>query len=262
VDSERLTKETMKLNFKKIGSGSPLVILHGLFGSADNWYSISKALDNEFTMYLVDQRNHGDSPHSDEWNYAVMAADLLELVDKEGLEKIFLMGHSMGGKVAMTFAVNNPERVERLIVADISPRYYPVHHEVILDGLQTINLPEIKSRKEADDALATYIPDFGTRQFLLKSLGRNADGFYWKINLPVIVKHIEEVGKALATESIYKGKVLFLAGEKSNYIQEKDMESILAHFPSYEFHWIPNAGHWLHAEQPQAVVAELRKFLR
>lgn len=252
----------MQLNFKKIGSGPPLVILHGLFGSADNWYSISRELGTEFTMYLVDQRNHGDSPHSEEWNYVVMAEDLLELVNEEGLDKIYLMGHSMGGKVAMTFAVKYPERVERLIVADISPRYYPVHHEVIIDGLQAMNLSEIQSRKEADEALAEFIPDFGTRQFLLKSLGRNEDGFYWKINLPVIVKHIEEVGKALAIGGIYKGKTLFLAGEKSNYIQQKDMESILAHFPSYQFHQIANAGHWLHAEQPQAVVAEMRKFLR
>ncbi len=252
----------MQLNFKKIGSGPPLVILHGLFGSADNWYSISRELDTEFTMYLVDQRNHGDSPHSDEWDYEVMAADLLELLDNEGLDKVFLMGHSMGGKVAMTFAVNNPERVARLIVADISPRYYPVHHEVILEGLQAINLPEIQSRKEADEALAIHIPDFGTRQFLLKSLGRNSEGFYWKINLPVIVENIEEVGKALDDDTFYKGKTLFLAGEKSNYIQEKDLESILAHFPKYQLKIIANAGHWLHAEEPKAVVREIREFLK
>lgn len=252
----------MKLNFKKIGSGPPLVILHGLFGSADNWYSISRELETEFTMYLVDQRNHGDSPHSDEWNYEVMAEDLHELLDEEGLDKIFLMGHSMGGKVAMTFAANYPERVERLIVADISPRYYPVHHDVIIDGLQAINLPEIQSRKEADDALAEYIPDFGTRQFLLKSLGRNADGFYWKINLGVIVKNIEIVGKALKENALYKGKTLFLAGGKSDYIQEKDMEDILTHFPKFQLITISDAGHWLHAEQPKAVVREIRHFLQ
>ena len=262
MDCGPLTIKPMKLNYKKIGSGPPLVILHGLFGSADNWYSISRELDKEFTMYLVDQRNHGDSPHSDAWNYEVMAADLKELLDDEGLDKVFLMGHSMGGKVAMTFAVNNPERVARLIVADISPRYYPVHHEVILDGLQAINLPEIQFRKEADYALAVHIPDFGTRQFLLKSLGRNADGFYWKINLLVIVANIEEVGKALEDDAVYEGETLFLAGEKSKYIQEKDMESILEHFPNYQLKIISNAGHWLHAEQPKAVVEEIRSFLR
>jgi pimeloyl-ACP methyl ester carboxylesterase len=251
----------MQLNFKKIGSGPPLVILHGLFGSADNWYTVSKELEKEFTMYLLDQRNHGDSPHSEEWNYAVMAEDLLELLNEENLDKVFIVGHSMGGKVAMTFAVKYPELVKRLIVADISPGYYPLHHESIIDGLQAINLSKIQSRKIADGALAEHIPDLGIRQFLLKSLGRNSDGFYWKINLPVIVKHIEEVGKALAVGGIYEGRTLFLAGEKSNYIQEKDMESILAHFPAYEYHQIANAGHWLHADQPQAVVAEIRKFL-
>lgn len=252
----------MKLNFKKIGSGPPLVILHGLFGSADNWYSISKELDTEFTIYLVDQRNHGDSPHSDEWNYQVMADDLLEMLDEEGLEKVYLMGHSMGGKTAMTFAVTNPERVERLIVADISPKYYPVHHEVILDGLQSIDLSNIKSRKEADDALASYIPEIGIRQFLLKNLGRTSEGFNWKINLPVIVEKIEEVGEELEEDSKYEGPTLFLAGEKSNYIQEKDLPTILVHFPEYDLITIPKAGHWLHAEQPHAVVEEIRRFLK
>ena len=252
----------MKLNFKKIGSGPPLVILHGLFGSADNWYSISKEIDTEFTIYLIDQRNHGDSPHSDEWDYQVMAEDLLEVLDEEGLEKVYLMGHSMGGKTAMTFAVNHPERVEKLIVADISPRHYPVHHELILKGLQSIDLNKIKTRKEADDALSQYIPEIGIRQFLLKNLARTSEGFSWKINLPIIVEKIEEVGEELEEDSKYKGPTLFLAGEKSDYIQQKDLPSILAHFPEYDLITIPKAGHWLHAEQPKAVVEEIRRFLK
>jgi len=252
----------MKLNFKKIGSGPPLVILHGLFGSADNWYSISKEIDTEFTIYLIDQRNHGDSPHSDEWDYQVMAEDLLEVLDEEGLEKVYLMGHSMGGKTAMTFAVNHPERVEKLIVADISPRYYPVHHELILKGLQSIDLNKIKTRKEADDALSQYIPEMGIRQFLLKNLARTSEGFTWKINLPIIVEKIEEVGKELEEDKKYEGPSLFLAGEKSDYIQQKDLPSILEHFPNYQLKTIPKAGHWLHAEQPKAVVEEIRRFLK
>jgi pimeloyl-ACP methyl ester carboxylesterase len=252
----------MKLNFKKIGSGPPLVILHGLFGSADNWYSISKELETDFTLYLVDQRNHGDSPHSDKWNYEVMAEDLLEFLNEEGLENVYLLGHSMGGKTAMTFATNHPDRVARLIVADISPRYYPVHHEFIIKGLQSIDLSSINSRKEADDALAKHISEVGIRQFLLKNLARTSEGFSWKINLPVIVENIEEVGKELEEDTIYQGPTLFLAGAKSNYIQEKDMESILEHFPNYQLKTISNAGHWLHAEQPKAVVEEIRSFLR
>ena len=252
----------MELNFRKVGEGPPLVILHGLFGSADNWFSIARELDKEFTMYLVDQRNHGDSPHADEWNYDVMVEDLKELLDEEGLDKAFLMGHSMGGKTVMNFALKYPERVEKLIVADIAPRYYPVHHESILEGLNSLDLKSINSRKEADDAMAKYISEPGIRQFLLKSLGRDADGFAWKINLPVITKNIENVGEALPEGGIFEGPTLFLAGANSNYVQQKDLPEILEFFPNYELEFVQNAGHWLHAEQPHAVVEEIRKFLK
>lgn len=251
----------MKLNFKKIGTGKPLVILHGLFGSADNWLSIAKGLENHFTLYLVDQRNHGDSPHADEWNYEVMVEDLKELLDDEGLDMVYLMGHSMGGKTAMKFACTYPRKVEKLIVADIAPRYYPVHHQQILEGLNSIDLSSIKSRKEADDSLAKYIPELGIRQFLLKSLSRDSHGFVWKINLPVITKNIEEVGKALDDDDLYDGDTLFLAGENSDYIQQSDLSDMEHHFPKYEVEFISNAGHWLHAEQPESVVNEVLNFL-
>ncbi len=251
----------MKLNFKKSGTGPPLVILHGLFGSLDNWFSIAKELVDHYTLYLVDQRNHGDSPHSNEWNYGVMVEDLRELLDAEGLDSVYLMGHSMGGKTVMNFAVTYPERVRKLIVGDIAPRYYPIHHQTILEGLNSLNLKEIKSRKEADDQLDQYIPELGIRQFLLKSLGRDANGFAWKINLPVISEQIEEVGKALEEGTVFEGATLFLGGANSSYIQQKDLPDIKTHFPNSEWISIPNAGHWLHAEQPQAVVAEMRRFL-
>ena len=173
----------MKLNFKKTGSGPPLVILHGLFGSLDNWFSIAKELVEHYTLYLIDQRNHGDSPHAEVWNYAVMVEDLKELLDAEGLGKVFLMGHSMGGKTVMNFAMKYPDRVQKLIVADIAPRYYPIHHQAILEGLNSLDLKSIQSRKEADEQLALFIPELGVRQFLLKSLTRGSEGFAWKINL-------------------------------------------------------------------------------
>lgn len=252
----------MKLNFKKSGKGKPLVILHGLFGSADNWFSIARELENDYELYLVDQRNHGDSPHAEEWDYEVMVEDLRELIDEEGLSEIFLMGHSMGGKTAMNFAVTYPDRVEKLIVADIAPRYYPIHHQTILEGLNSINLSEIQSRKDADDQLAKYITIPGIRQFLLKSLGRDRNGFYWKINLPIITEKIEEVGKALEDDTVYDGPTLFLAGANSNYIQQSDLPDILEHFPNYEIEFIEGAGHWLHAEKPDAVVREIKRFLK
>ncbi|MFN5331144.1 MAG: alpha/beta fold hydrolase [Bacteroidota bacterium] len=251
----------MQLNFKKSGSGPPLVILHGLFGSADNWYSIAKDLEGSFTLYLVDQRNHGDSPHSSVWNYEVMVEDVRELLVTEGLDSVYLMGHSMGGKTAMNFAVRYPGRVRKLIVGDIAPRYYPIHHQVILEGLNAIDLSQLQSRKEADDHLAKFIPELGIRQFLLKSLGRDGQGFAWKINLSVITEKIEEVGKALEEGAIFEGPTLFLSGANSNYIQEKDLSDMKRHFPNFTWVSIPNAGHWLHAEQPQAVIKEIRNFL-
>ena len=251
----------MKLNYKKNGSGPPLIILHGLFGSADNWFSIAKELNGEYTLYLVDQRNHGDSPHSEDWNYRVMVEDLKELMDELGLEKALLMGHSMGGKTVMNFAVKYPEKVEKLIVADIAPRYYPIHHQTILEGLNSLDLKKIQSRKEADDQLAGYIPELGIRQFLLKSLTRDSEGFAWKINLPVITRDIENVGEALAENAVFEGPTLFLAGANSHYIQQKDLPDLETHFPNYELEFVANAGHWLHAEQPHAVVVEMRKFL-
>ncbi|WPR78013.1 alpha/beta fold hydrolase [Algoriphagus sp. NG3] len=252
----------MKLNFKKIGTGKPLIILHGLFGSADNWFSISKELKDNYTLYLVDQRNHGDSPHSEEWDYGVMVEDLRELMASEKLEKAFLMGHSMGGKTAMNFALAYPEKVEKLIVADIAPRYYAVHHQRILEGLNSLELDTLGSRKEADDQLAEYVPNLGERQFLLKSLGRGSDGFVWKINLPVITAKINEVGKALPEGESFQGPTLFLAGSNSSYIQQSDIEDIDAFFPQNEVEFIADAGHWLHAEQPDAVVEEIKRFLK
>ncbi|UZD22045.1 alpha/beta fold hydrolase [Algoriphagus halophytocola] len=252
----------MQLNFKKLGAGKPLIILHGLFGSADNWFSISKELKDNYTLYLIDQRNHGDSPQSTEWNYEVMASDLKEFMDKEGLEKTYLMGHSMGGKTVMNFALKFPEKVEKLIVADIAPRYYPVHHQSILEGLNAIDLKTIQSRKEADDELAKYISEMGIRQFLLKSLGRDSDGFIWKINLPVITEKINNVGEALPEGGSFDGPTLFLAGANSAYVQQSDLDDINTFFPNNEVEFIADAGHWLHAEQPDAVVKEVRKFLK
>lgn len=251
----------MELNYKKLGNGKPLIILHGLFGSLDNWFTISKELKDHYTLYLVDQRNHGDSPHSEEWNYLVMIEDIYELLEKEKLEKIYLMGHSMGGKTAMNFALKYPEKVEKLIVADIAPRYYAIHHQSILEGLNTLDLNKIHSRKEADQELAKYIPEIGVRQFLLKSLGRDSEGFMWKINLPVITANINEVGKALPDGKSFSGPTLFLGGSNSSYIQQSDLDDIDAFFPNNEVEFIAGAGHWLHAEQPEAVVAEIRKFL-
>jgi esterase len=253
----------MKLNFKKSGQGEPLIILHGLFGSADNWFSIAKELEKDFTLYLVDQRNHGDSPHSDEWNYQVMAEDLKELMDDEALDSAYIMGHSMGGKTVMTFAMNYPAKVKKMIVADIAPRFYPLHHQRILEGLNAIPMGELKSRKEADDILAKYINIPGIRQFLLKSLGRDENGkFIWKINLPVITEKIANVGEELKSGAPFEKPTLFMGGANSDYITEKDKEEIEKLFPNSHVIYIKDAGHWLHAEQPAAVIETVKAFFK
>jgi pimeloyl-ACP methyl ester carboxylesterase len=252
----------MKLNYKKTGTGETLIILHGLFGSADNWFSIAKELEKDNTLYLVDQRNHGDSPHSEDWNYQVMAEDLNELMENEGIESAYLMGHSMGGKTVMAFALQYPEKVKKLIVADIAPRYYPLHHQVILEGLNAIPIDQIKSRKDADDILSGYIKNMGIRQFLLKSLGRNEKGgFEWKINLKTITEKIEIVGEEIDSDQSFDNPTLFMGGENSDYIKESDKSDISRLFPNSNIIYIKNAGHWLHAEQPGAVIEAVRAFL-
>ena len=252
----------MELNFKKIGQGQPLLILHGLFGSADNWLGIANDLKKNYTLYLVDQRNHGDSPHHEEWDFKVMSDDILDFVEKQNLEKTHIMGHSMGGKAAMNFALNHPGRVEKLIVVDIAPRYYPVHHQTILDGLNAIDLNQLKSRNAADEILAKYEKDKGVRQFLLKSLGRNDQGnYFWKINLPVITEKIENVSRAIDHQGSFDKPTLFMGGANSQYIQDSDKEEIEKYFPNSQIIKMKNAGHWIHAEQPEAVVKTVRMFL-
>lgn len=253
----------MKMNYKTIGEGKPLIILHGLFGSLDNWLSIAKELGETYKIYLVDQRNHGQSPHSEEFNYGAMAEDLNEFIEEHDIDRPYILGHSMGGKTAMKFALNHGEKWEKLIVVDISPKAYPVHHDVILEGLSAINVDELKSRGDADKQLAEYISDFGTRQFLLKNLNRKkSDGFEWKINLPVIKENIEIIGEGMEEQLAIEKDVLFIRGEKSDYIKNDDIILITQHFPNAKVETIKGAGHWVHAEQPEELLKVVSDFLR
>lgn len=251
----------MKLHFRKYGEGYPLFILHGLFGTADNWNTLAKAYAEHFTTYVIDQRNHGHSPHSDEWNYEVMTQDLIELMDDEALSAIYLMGHSMGGKTAMFTACKHPYRIKKLIVSDIAPRFYPVHHTEILNALQSIPLHSINSRKEAETILEQSIPEFSIRQFLLKNLYWKDDKLAWRFNLNVISQNIEEVGKKLPDNWMFNGPTLFVKGSKSEYIKSSDETDIKKHFPQGKIITIQNAGHWIHAEKTTEYLAETLKFL-
>lgn len=252
----------MDLFFRETGHGQPLLILHGLFGSSDNWMSIAKALQEHYTCIIPDLRNHGQSPKSEEWDYRVMVEDLLELIQKLGLNSTYMLGHSMGGKLAMEFSLFNPSYISKLVVADISPRHYPVHHQTILEGLSSLDLGELKSRKEADEILSSSVPEFGVRAFLLKNLGRDDEGkFEWKLNLDVISRNIEEVGISVSDGLEFDHPTLFMRGERSKYVSDQDFENAKSIFPDSELVTIPDAGHWLHAEKPVEFVKELRKFL-
>lgn len=252
----------MKLHFRKYGEGFPLFILHGLFGTADNWNTLAKGYAEHFTTYVIDQRNHGQSPHSDVWNYEVMTQDLIELMDDEGLAAIHLMGHSMGGKTAMFTACLHPQRIQKLIVSDIAPRYYPVHHTEIINALQSVPLHTIRSRKEAESILEMSIPEFSVRQFLLKNLYWKDDQLAWRFNLEIISRDIEEVGKKLPEEWIYEGPTLFVRGSKSGYIKTADESDIIKHFPQSQIVTIQDSGHWIHAEKPMEYFTETLKFLK
>jgi pimeloyl-ACP methyl ester carboxylesterase len=244
------------------GEGSPLVILHGLFGQSDNWTTLARAWSNHHQVIAIDQRNHGQSPHEDAFSYELMAEDLAETLDALNIASVNLLGHSMGGKTAMFFAQQHPQRISKLIVADIAPRAYAPHHGEIIAELKTLPLTELKDRNSADVELAKGIPDFGTRQFLLKNLYRNDAGtFSWRFNLEAISAQISEVGKALPDEQVHL-PALFVRGSKSNYISDEDQAEIAQQFSNATFATIPNAGHWLHAEQPEAFSRVVLDFLQ
>jgi pimeloyl-ACP methyl ester carboxylesterase len=252
----------MLLNFVKLGQGKPLVVLHGLFGSLDNWMSVGRKLSIHRTVYLVDLRNHGASFHHQDFDCQTMAGDLRSLLDHLDLTEIELIGHSMGGKVAMFYAADHSLDIGKMIIADIGPKQYPVHHDHIISSLQSIDPSSCSSRGEADQQLSQYISEKGTRQFLLKNLKRNSDGqFEWKMNLPVISKNIHEVGQELAPNAVINTPTLFIRGGRSDYIVKNDYPDIHRQFPSSEIIAIPSAGHWVHAEAPQEFLQLAENFL-
>ena len=253
----------MKLHSRILGEGQPFVILHGFLGMSDNWKTLgAKFSEAGFQLHLVDQRNHGRSFHDKVFDYEVLAEDLKQYCDEHQLENSILLGHSMGGKTAMLFSTLYPELVSKLLVADISPRFYPIHHDAILNGLSALDFTEIKSRGEADKVLSQYVSEVGTRLFLLKNL-------YWiekgqlalRINLEVLKENVSEVGEALPIHSKFEKPTLFLRGDKSEYVMPNDEALIKQHFPLAEIETISNAGHWLHAENPGDFYDAVIKFI-
>jgi pimeloyl-ACP methyl ester carboxylesterase len=252
----------MHLFSKVYGEGDPVVILHGLFGSLNNWNTLGRKLGEEFSVYLVDQRNHGRSPHDHVHTYPAMAEDLFEFFQAKGILSAHLIGHSMGGKTAMEFAISHPEAVRKLIVVDMSPRPTLARHDPILDALTGLRLERHGSRESIDEALKPGVPDMAVRQFLLTNLKREEDGhFAWKMNLDALKKNYSEINRGIENGRQFKGPVLFLKGGRSPYVTDEDRPVIKALFPMAEFRTIPGVGHWVHAESPDEFLAIVRKFI-
>lgn len=251
------------LHSQILGKGQPLLILHGFLGMSDNW----KTLGNQYAeagyeVHLIDQRNHGHSFWSDDFNYDLLAEDLRLYMDHHHLETTVLLGHSMGGKTVMQFACTYPDKTKKLIVADIAPKYYPPHHQDIINALNAIHLNELSSRGAAEKALSKYIHNMGIRQFLLKNL-------YWvekgkldfRFNLEVLSQKMNEVGENIGASEQYHGPTLFLRGDRSEYVTTNDIAEIERHFPKAQLKTITNAGHWLHAENPEDFLKTTLDFM-
>ncbi len=253
----------MKLQVKQQGQGDDVITLHGLFGSRENLGVISRGLAPSFRVHGLDLRNHGRSPHHEAMNYQVMAEDVLAYMDECGIENTHLVGHSMGGKVAMTLALLAPERVNRLVVIDIAPvTYREQRHDAILQGLSAMPLADLTSRNEADQFLSAYEPEPAVRQFLLKNLHRTGQGsFAWRMNLTAIINHYPAILAGQQAEQPFAGATLFIKGGASDYILPEHREPVLALFPAATVRVIPGAGHWVHAQKPELVVRTLLRFL-
>lgn len=243
----------MKLIHKIYGTGHPVIIMHGLFGSGDNWRSIARMMESWYQCILVDLRNHGRSPHDPEMTIQAMADDILKLMKDLSLESASLIGHSLGGKVAMQFATQHPEKVSKLIVVDIAPKNYPPHHDTVIDAIESIQPDQLSERKEAEEALAAFLGnDQSTIQFLMKNLSRKTEGgFEWKANMPVIIEAYSTLMENITSDAPFTGPTLFIRGEKSRYILDEDVPAIKALFPNSSLITIPGAGHWIHADTPE-----------
>ncbi|MEM9850149.1 MAG: alpha/beta fold hydrolase [Bacteroidota bacterium] len=253
----------LELNYKSYGQGDAVIILHGLFGTLDNWQTIAKQLAKTHYVFLLDQRNHGKSPHVEGLSYPLMADDLRAFMEQNWIHQAHIIGHSMGGKTAMQFALEYPDMVERLVVVDIAPKAYVGGHELILNALKMLPIAVLQNRQAAEEGLLHLgIEDIGIRQFLLKNLSRNKTGGYrWKMNFPEIHKNYANILANIESEEQFHRDTLFIRGEQSDYILDSDQALIQQYFPNAQLKTVHQAGHWVHAAQPQAFLDVLKQFL-
>lgn len=253
----------MDLFYNQYGEdGPPMIILHGLLGANGNWHTLSRTAFSEVaTVYAVDQRNHGRSPHTDAMDYPLMAQDVDAFAEQHGLGSVHLLGHSMGGKTAMQTALTYPDRVDRLVIVDMAPRAYPPNHADLLEALAGIDPSDFDDRDEIDGALADDVPSWAIRQFLLKNLKYDGEEYSWTMNLEAIRGHYDEIRGALPAEGTFEGPTLVVRGERSDYVTDDDRTAFQKYFPNVEMKTIEGAGHWVHADAPEAFADVVVDFL-
>ncbi len=253
-----------RLNYKEYGSGEPIIILHGLLGMLDNWHTFAKALAQNYWVISIDQRNHGRSFHSTEFDYKLLAEDLKDFMEEQHIPRAVLLGHSMGGKTVMQFLTQHEEMVSKAIIVDIAPDGTTGTHKPIFDALRSVNVESVANRKEVQESLMKEIGTLSTVQFLMKNLTLNKEtGTYqWKANLDALWENYDNIMSPIQSDYPCETDTLFIAGEKSNYIKESDLESITKLFPNHKMETISDAGHWIHAEQPKRLLEVVEGFVK
>ncbi len=250
------------LHFRSFGEGYPLIILHGLFGSLDNWYTIGKKLSDRYHVYLVDQRNHGRSPHYDSHTYDDLANDLYIFMHEQHIDCAHIMGHSMGGTAAIQFSAQRSDMVNTLIVVDMAPRDYQPRHDGIFQAFKAVDPSAFSRRKDIDEALQSYLPDNAVRQYILKNIIRDTENsFHWKFNLEAIRTNYRAIISGPQIEKAIPKPTLFVKGERSSYITDQDIKKMEKMFPNMQLETIPGATHWVHADAPDLLIGAVRKFL-
>jgi esterase len=250
----------MELYYREFGQGRPVIILHGMFGFSDNWQTIAKQLSQQYLVVTPDLRNHGRSPHTDRHNYREMADDIRELMENNWMFSAIVVGHSMGGKVAMQLAFDHPEMVEKLVVIDMEPTQSEDSNAAVFQALAALDLSKIANRQEAETILREYLTDAGTIQFLLKNITRRDDGSYvWKMNLNVIRSEYSNILSPVSGP-VFEKPALFVRGSKSPYIRDHEWPAVQQLFPKATLNTIEDAGHWVHADQPEALIKVMTDF--
>ncbi|MFT6310853.1 MAG: esterase [Porticoccus sp.] len=259
---ETTLNKAVKLNYVKQGQGPCVLVCHGLYGSLANFASLAKQLEKKYTVIRVDLRNHGKSPHTLVMTQQAMADDLVLLLDELGISRAVVIGHSLGGKVAMTFAQQNPQLASGLVIVDIAPVEYAADsHNNVFSALKSVDLTTINSRKDADEALAQHLAEASLRQFLLTNLERTTNGFQWRINLDVLISEYQDIAAAPPVASAYVGAVALIKGSESTYINDAMLPAIKQRFPNCVVNTVSGTGHWLHAEKPVEFIVLVEEFL-